>query len=385
VNQNEVGAGPSSAATGHASSTTALPLLWAWVLLVLYASLFPFEGWILPQGLQPLRLLSLPWPTWRDRFDEVANLLGYLPFGALACAVALRRGRSTSRAVAQAVLGAALLSYGVEVVQHLLPSRVPSLKDTAFNVTGATIGAVTSAVLAGSGLIEPWQRVRERWFGRRSAFALALLLLWPVALLVPSPVPLGLGHVSGPLLGLVSDLVEATPIAPRIEAWLESIQQRSGQPPAAGEVVAVALGLLGPCLLAFTITLPARRRAGLAFGALLLALMVTTLSTALSFGPDHALAWLTPRVGLGLGCGATIAVACLALGERAAAAVAVAALSALVVLLARAPADPYYAEFLSTWEQGRFVRFHGVAQWLAWIWPFAAIVWLLPRAAGLRR
>ena len=56
-----------------------------------------------------------------------------------------------------------------------------------------------------------------------------------------------------------------------------------------------------------------------------------------------------------------------------------------LVLLARAPSDPYYAEFLSTWEQGRFVRFHGVAQWLAWIWPFAAIVWLLPRAAGLRR
>ena len=378
-------ADPSTSASPRARSTIALPLLWAWIFLIVYASLFPFEGWRLPQGLQPLRLFVLPWPTWRDRFDEVANVLAYLPFGALACAAALRLGHRTGRAVVQAVVAAVLLSYGVEVVQHLLPSRVPSLKDTAFNATGAAIGAAAAAVLASSGLIQPWQRVRERWFGRHSAFALALLLLWPVALLVPSPVPLGLGHVSGPLAGFVSALVESTLIAPSIQGWLESVQQPSGQPPAAGEVVAVALGLLGPCLLAFTLTPHGRRRAVLAGGALVLALAVTTLSTALSFGPDHGLAWLTPRVALGLGCGAAIAAACLALGERAAALAAVVALVALAVLLARAPADPYYAEFLSTWEQGRFVRFHGVAQWLAWIWPFAAIVWLLPRAAGLRR
>ena len=40
-------------------ATTALPLLWAWIFLIVYASLFPFEGWLLPQGLAPLRLLSL--------------------------------------------------------------------------------------------------------------------------------------------------------------------------------------------------------------------------------------------------------------------------------------------------------------------------------------
>ncbi len=367
------------------TATTALPLLWAWTFLVVYASLFPFEGWLLPQGLPPLRLLSLPWPTWRDRFDEVANLLGYLPFGALACAVALRRGRGATRALTQAVIGAAVLSYGVEVVQHLLPTRVPSLKDTAFNITGASIGAVAASVLGRSGLIQPWERVRDRWFGRRSAFALALLLLWPVALLVPLPVPLGLGHVSGPLTELVSALVEGTPVAPQVDAWIDSIHQPSGQPSAGGEGAAVALGLLCPCLLAFALTPNVRRRAVLAAGALLLALVVTTLSTLLGFGPDHALAWLTPSVGVGLVVGVAAAAACLALRERVAAVAALAALVTLVVLLARAPSDPYYAEFLSTWEQGRFVRFHGVVQWLAWVWPFAAIVWLLPRAAGLRR
>ena len=29
---------------------------------------------------------------------------------------------------------------------------------------------------------------------------------------------------------------------------------------------------------------------------------------------------------------------------------------------------------LEVWEQGRFIRFHGLSQWLGWLWPFAAIL-----------
>ena len=28
-------------------------------------------------------------------------------------------------------------------------------------------------------------------------------------------------------------------------------------------------------------------------------------------------------------------------------------------------------------EQGRFIRFHGLAQWLGWLWPYAAVVYLI--------
>ena len=55
-------------------------------------------------------------------------------------------------------------------------------------------------------------------------------------------------------------------------------------------------------------------------------------------------------------------------------------LSGLVVLVHGAPTDPYFADSLQGWEQGRFVRFHGVAQGLGWLWPYAAIAWLLVRA-----
>jgi hypothetical protein len=53
-----------------------------------------------------------------------------------------------------------------------------------------------------------------------------------------------------------------------------------------------------------------------------------------------------------------------------------------LVLLNQAPADPYFAQTLQTWEQGRFIRFHGLAQWLGWLWPYAALVYVLTRVGG---
>ena len=48
-------------------------------------------------------------------------------------------------------------------------------------------------------------------------------------------------------------------------------------------------------------------------------------------------------------------------------------------LLNQAPASPYFAQTLSTWEQGRFIRFHGLAQWVGWLWPYATLVYVLFR------
>jgi hypothetical protein len=55
-------------------------------------------------------------------------------------------------------------------------------------------------------------------------------------------------------------------------------------------------------------------------------------------------------------------------------------LVALVVhlsLLNQAPESAYFAQTLATWEQGRFIRFHGLAQWLGWLWPFATLLYVL--------
>ena len=367
------------AATHHRS--TALPLALAFAALVVYASLYPFMGWRWPAAQDALALLQLPWPPWRDRFDEAANLVGYMPLGALLFVAVVRSGGSAVQGLTAAVLCSAGLSYAVEVTQNFLPTRVPSLKDCAFNLAGATVGALTGALLQAIGGIDRWQALRERWFARRSAAALLLLVLWPIGLLFPAPVPLGLGQIGAELRQALDAAFAGTPWAAEVAAWLGKAGEPAVLPALSrvNELLATAFGLAAPCLLAFAATRPGWHRLALLGGAVGLALAVTTLSTALNFGPEHALAWWTPTTWWALALGAMLAGAALAAGSRLAAGLGLALSAALVVLVAQAPTDPYYAASLQGWEQGRFIRFHGLAQWIGWLWPYAAIAWLLTR------
>jgi hypothetical protein len=70
------------------------------------------------------------------------------------------------------------------------------------------------------------------------------------------------------------------------------------------------------------------------------------------------------------------------LPNRVVAACGLVALTALIALVNQTSIDPYFASSLHGWEQGRFIRFHGVAQWIGWIWPFAALGFLLARVAA---
>ena len=91
--------------------STALPLAALYVLLVVYASLYPFAGWRWPAGASWTELLWLRWPPWRDRFDEVANFVGYAPLGALLALGWARSGVSVVLGAAAAVCLPGLLSY----------------------------------------------------------------------------------------------------------------------------------------------------------------------------------------------------------------------------------------------------------------------------------
>lgn len=345
--------------------------------LIVYASLYPFTGWRWPPG-GVHDLLALPWPRVRLPFDESANLLGYLPLGALLAGALLRSGGRPGPAFALGAALPALLSLGLEVTQGLLPQRVPSLKDLALNTTGALLGALLAVGLAASGAVERWQRLRERWFVRQSAAALVLMLLWPLGLLFPQSVPLGLGQVGDELRGWIDAVLAGTPWAGDASRWLPSFKPDGALSPAA-EGLAIALGLLAPCLVAFAATRGGKGRLLWVAGALGLAVGVTSLATALNFGPAHAFAWLAPATLAGLLAGALLALACVPLKRRLAAGLGLVVLTAHIALVAQAPSDPYYAASLQAWEQGRFIRFHGVAQWIGWFWPYAAGLWLLLR------
>ncbi|MFO1268042.1 MAG: hypothetical protein U1F67_15490 [Rubrivivax sp.] len=94
-----------------------------------------------------------------------------------------------------------------------------------------------------------------------------------------------------------------------------------------------------------------------------------TLSTLLNFGPGHALAWITPWSLPAVGVAALVVLALAPMSRPMVLGVGLMLLTGLVVGVAQAPADPYFAQNLQAWEQGRFVRFHGLAQWVGWLWP----------------
>ncbi|WP_418318445.1 VanZ family protein [Piscinibacter sakaiensis] len=366
-------AGPSVALPArHRSSAIPLTLLFG--ALIVYASLYPFTGWHLP-GVPLWKFLLLPWPRWWTWFDLIANLLGYVPFGALMFIALVRSGWRTRSAFITASLAGAALSLLMETLQNFLPQRIPSNVDAALNLAGTAFGAGLGALAHLRGGIDRWQSIRDRWFARRSASGLVLLLTWPIGLLFPQPLPLGVGQVIPRVRDMLLEALQNSSAEAWAERWLQADPMARPLPPA-GDFLVVVLGLLGPCLVAFSISVPGWRRVALGFVAPLVAAAITTLSTALNFAPQHAFAWATPQTVWALGTGATLALLLAWLPYRAAAALGLIVLTLMISLVTQAPADPYYASSLQAWEQGRFIRFHGLAQWVGWLWPYAAMLHL---------
>lgn len=364
-----------------AQRSSAAPLALVYTALLLYASLYPFSGWRWPPGLAPATLLWLPWPPWRDPFDVWSNVLGYMPLGALLYLVQVRAGRPAWRAALLALAAGSALSYATEVVQQFVPGRVPSRVDWALNSGGVSAGVALAAGLQALGLLQRWQVLRERWFQRDSAGGLSLLALWPVGLLFPTPSPLGLGHVAHAMREWLLGALDGVPWAWAVDVaeWLQEADADVAPLPPVSDAMVQLMGLLAPCLVAFSVARSGWRRPLLAAVVLALGVGASTLSAALSFGPANALAWITPQTLPALGLGLLLAAACAPLPPRAAAGLGLAVLGALVVLVSQAPVDPYFAQSLQSWERGRFIRFHGLAQWIGWFWPYAAMGWLLGR------
>ena len=366
----------------HRSSAT--PLAGVYAALVIYASLFPFMGWRWPPGQELAALLALPWPRWVLPYDLWFNLLGYLPLGALVAIAWRRSGGAAWAALAAAVLGPVVLSYSCEVLQQFLPGRFASLRDLAMNSAGALLGAVLAVAWLGLGGGSLWQALRERWFLRDSAGALALLALWPVGLLFPAPVPLGLGQVAERLRQTLQELLVGVPWAAGAMALLDTPTAGAAPLRPLAEAGITAMGLLAPCLVAYSVMNPGWRRVAMAAGALAMAVVGMTLSTLLNFGPQHAMAWVAPGTPQALGAALVLAALLSPVPRPVVVGLALVALTGLVVGVAHAPNDPYFAQSLRAWEQGQFVRFHGLAQWVGWLWPYAAMGWLLTRLGSRR-
>ncbi len=360
-----------------AHKTSAWPLAQAYAVLIAYASLYPFEGWRL-QGLAPWAFLTSPWTRWWTAFDFTANALGYAPLGFLVALARLRSAgprRGSGDALGLALAAGAGLSLLMEGLQTFLPARVPSNLDLALNAFGALTGGALAVVLERLGGLDRWTRFRQRWFVGEARGALVLLALWPPALLFPPPIPFGLGQVFERVEKAVADWLSETPFL----EWLP-VRDLELQPlvPMA-ESLCVTLGVLVPCLLGYSIMTSLRGRLALAALAIGGGVAASALSAALSFGPVHAWAWLDAPAWFGLALALALAVGLSPLPRRGCAALLLLALVLHLSLLNQAPASAYFTLTLQAWEQGRFIRFHGLAQWLGWLWPYATLAYVLLR------
>ena len=358
--------------------TSAWPLSQICVALIVYASLYPFDQWR-DQGIWSWSFLTAPWPKYWLGFDVVANVLGYAPLGFFLTLSAMRMGWRT-RVVTLSTLAAALLSLAMEGLQSYLPARVPSLPDFLLNTLGAWLGAVLASSLEHLGLLRRWSQFRERWFLRDAYMALVLMAVWPAALLFPVAVPLGLGQVWERVEDALTSAFDATPF----EDWipLRAFELEPLLPGA--ELLCVMLGLLVPCLLGFGVIRQAGQRFLYVLLVLTMALGMSALSAALSYGPVHAWTWLDLPVVLGLVFGCLVALVFLPLSARTAWTFLLLALLVQQSVLNQSPESAYFAQTLQTWEQGRFVRFHGLVQWLGWLWPYAVLMLALVRLSRER-
>lgn len=363
--------------------TSAWPLSGMYIVLVVYASLYPFEGWR-DQGPLPLGFLLAPWPKYWTAFDLYANILGYAPLGFLLALGALRTNLGGRRgvgwagwAVGGATLAACGLSLLMEATQAYLPMRVASNVDWVLNTAGAWGGALAAALLERWGALDRWSRFRARWFVSEARGALVLLALWPFALLAPSAVPLGLGQIYEQTESGLRSLLEGTPWL----GWLPplpSVGAASVAPLAPLTVwTCVVLGVLIPCLLGFCVIRAAGRRAMFVLALLVVALGANLLAAAMNYSPAHAWTWLNLPVQAGLISAAALAVLLLRAPIRVEAALLLVLLGVFLSLINQAPTGPYFAHNLQVWEQGRFIRFHGVALWLSRLWPYAVLAYVL--------
>ena len=353
----------------HKHRTTAWTLSWLCMLVIAYASLYPFEDWR-NQDIPPWSFVTAPWPKYLTAFDLWSNLLGYMPLGFWLSLAALRTGSSRWRALVVALLSSSCLSLAMESLQSFLPARVPSQVDWLCNSMGGLMGAVLAAVLERQGWLYHWSQFRRNWLAKDASGSLVLMALWPLALLFPSAVPLGLGHV---LERVRATLLQDFPAW----AWLQHMppdgffQTLSPRM----ELLCVALGLWVPALLGLGALRGLGQRLAWVGCVVVGAVLFNALSAALTYGPEHAWFWLNPQVFGGLAVGALLTLLSLKLSLRWTLSLMLAAQLLLLIWLNQLTASTYLEQSMQTWEQGRFIRFHGLTQWLSWLWPWAVLSW----------
>ncbi|MCS0616941.1 VanZ family protein [Massilia kyonggiensis] len=366
---------------GPRSSPVARAALLAYLLLIVYASWFPFSGWR-SSGLSPFAFLVLQMPRWWTGFDVMVNIVGYMPFGTLIVLALHPRVRGMWAVAIAAVVGL-LVSGTMEVVQNYLPSRVPSSLDLLTNAGGCLAGAVIGAWFAPMLLDRSrLYLLRQRWFAAHASQGLVLVALWPLAQVYPQNYLFGNGQILPLLSEWLSDWLDTD---------IDLVTMLRGDVPMSveqywlSETIITACGMTGAALTLLCLTRRGAPRLSLMLALIGVGIVVKTLASSLFFAPDNAFVWVTPGAEGGFLIG-LIMLAGLAFAPQVAQRrLAVVTLVLSLIVVNTIPANPYFVSTLQAWQQGKFLNFNGAAQFLDMAWPIIALWFLLLPSHRLNR
>ncbi|HVY07400.1 MAG TPA: VanZ family protein [Burkholderiales bacterium] len=331
----------------------------AYLLLVVYASLYPFSGWRVPNS-DATRFLLAGWQPYIVASDVVLNILAYVPLGLLLTLFWMGRMRRPLAAVL-AVAAGVLLSLLLEYIQAYLPTRISSNLDVLTNSMGAFWGAIAAVAWGERVLLSgELRRLRMRYFrtGARTDVAFALLALWLLTQLNAEIWLFGNGDLRQ-LVPTDFGMRYSADAYLLLEAGVAALNFAG---------VAFLVGSIAGSFGAAAITLTA---------LILAALLLKTIASMALFIPGNPGLWLTPGSVLGLVMGVMAWLPLARLSAPNAVRAAVACFAAAVVLVNLAPENPYLVAALKILQHGQFLHFNAMIGLLSSCWPFLALAYLV--------
>lgn len=341
----------------------------AYLLVVAYASLQPFQGWRVPPD-EILHFLGAGWPHFITLQDVTINVAAYIPLGLL-LSIGCGARYGPARGAVLATLAAAALSLVMEAVQMFLPLRIASNVDLLANGLGGLLGAMAAPLLAptrvpGGAL----HAARHRLFldGMAADIGMVVALLWLVTQFHPTVQLFGTGSVRA-TFGLPAYFTH-TP-------WLAF----------SGEAAVAALSLVGVCQM-----LSALMRAGfrpISVIAVLTgaAIAIKVFTAAVLVQSPAPLAGLTPGVSAGLAAGCVLFYVTVRLPRPAQLVLSALCIAAATAVINLAPDNPYQNVPPRLLARGasHFLSFSGIVRALSELWPLLATGFLLYALSARRR
>ena len=349
-----------------------------YMAVLAYATLNPFVGWRLPDVISIFN-----WPKYVTLFDITANVIAYLPLGALLATWCYRRLQwSPLLSWCCAMLAGGAYSLALELLQLFLPARISSPLDVIANTSGAALGAALLLLPLGRQFITVINLWRLRHFAHRNSTDIGLLLLviWFMTQLNPA-IPFfeaGLMSPNDTTPGVLTAAEMADNSAAAIAAHQHAYTVAYDPLVLLPQAVGIGLNVGAFALFVSLLLHPKKRVFVNVCAVLLVGLMAKLVMSALMLKTPQLAATLSPATVIGLTAGLLLFVffSKRRYRWRAFWATLLVFAGGVMSKLSSVYAALDEALRLFNWPHGQLANFASLTHWLNEIWPLAALLFL---------